>query len=77
MPEHDPPARGIGPAVATIVAIVIAIIGSFYVGFGYSRVGNEDGAIEVMNSSNDLTHAQPARLGIRLEIYLFLGWRNC
>ena len=50
MPEHDPPARGIGPAVATIVAIVIAIIGSFYVGFGYSRVGNEDGAIEVHES---------------------------
>ena len=50
MLEHDRSFRGIGTAMATISAIVIAIIGSFYVGFNYSKAGNQE-ALEVHESA--------------------------
>ena len=50
MHEDDRTARGIGPSVATIVVIVVAIVGSFYVGFNYSRAGKQAAAIETDQS---------------------------
>ena len=50
MHADDRTARGIGTTVATILVIVVAIVGSFYVGFNYSKAGNQDAAIETNQS---------------------------